>query len=240
MTALADAHIEGQRRLRVLAGRGVATIWRALPGYDEEHVEPFLRRALPFVAATQRQSVALTEAFLASELQRRPVGVNAAEIAATIRTGATPAQVYRRPFVTVWSALGAGTAWGAAVQKGLARAVSTAQTDVQLAMRSTLRDVGQADDLILGYARVPDGGACEFCRQVAGQRYHVEDLMPIHNHCGCGVDVITAENRREFTGRGPVQPHRREDAPSVEIREHGELGPVLVNGDHHFTTEEAI
>ena len=241
MTALAQAHIEGQRRLRDLASRGVSTIWRELPGYDEDDVDRFLARAVPFVLASQRQSISLTEAFLARELGRRPIGLDPASIlGAGIRNGTPPEQVYRRPFVTVWTALGNSRPWQDAVNEGLARLVSTAQTDVQLAMRQTLRDVGQADDLIVGYARVPDGNACDFCRLVAGQRYTTEDLMPIHNHCGCGVDVITSENRHEFTGKRANDLAVPKDAPPVEIAEHGELGPVLVNGDHTFTTEEAI
>lgn len=241
MTALANAHIEGQRRLRELAGRGISTIWRELPGYDEDDVDRFLARAVPFVLAAQRQSITLTEAFLARELGRRAIGLDPASIIGPgIRNGTPPEQVYRRPFVTVWTALGASRAWQDAVNEGLARAVSTAQTDVQLAMRQTLRDVAQADDRILGYARVPDGNACDFCRLVAGQRYTTEDLMPIHNHCGCGVDVITAFNRSDFTGKRDNDLDLPNAVP-VEIAQHGELGPVLVNGDHTFTTaEEAL
>jgi hypothetical protein len=145
--------------------------------------------------------------------------------------------VYRRPFVTVWTALGVGREWERAVGEGLARLTSTAQTDVQLAMRNTLRAVGEADDLILGYQRVPDAGACNFCLLVSGQRYRTGDLMPIHNHCGCGVDVITTINRHEFSGKPTNDLTIPPDAPPVEVREHGELGPVLVNADHDFTTE---
>jgi hypothetical protein len=234
---LAQAHIVSQARLRTLTAAAAATIWQQLPGYDEEHVDEWLTRVLPIIAAGQRQSVRLTEAFLSRALGRAPLGVQADEIiGAAARAGTDPATVYRRPFVTVWTALGAGKDWNSAAAAGLARARSTAATDVQLAMRGTLTAVGEADDLIVGYARVPDGGACDFCRLVAGQRYRTDQLMPIHSHCGCGVDVITRQTRGNFTGNADNDlTVTRDDGLTAAVREHGELGPVLVNGDHDFT-----
>lgn len=231
-----DAHIAAQERLRGIVETAVATIWAGLPGYDAENVDEWLSTVIPVVLAGQRQSVALTEAFLARALGRRPIGVDPDRVTgAALRAGATPEVVYQRPFVTVWTALKAGRQWDDAVNAGLARATSTASTDVQLAMRSTLREVGQADDAIVGYQRVPDPGACDFCLLVAGQRYRTDDLMPIHNRCGCGVDVITRETRSGFTGQAANDLNVTRDGVTAEVREHGELGPVLVNGNHAFT-----
>ena len=224
---LAAAHILGQQRLREVASKGTERIWEDLPGYDRENVDEWLSKVLPLILAAQRQSVALTEAFLARAVGRLPLGADPAEVTgAGVRAGAQPEDVYARPFVTVWTALKAGREWEDAVAAGLARATSTAATDVQLSMRGTLRAVGEADDLILGYQRVPDGNACTFCKLVSGQRYHTSQLMPIHNHCGCGVDVITGAERPDFTGRL--------DNDTVAVREHGELGPVLVDPAHNF------
>lgn len=240
MSAVATrAHIASQERLRAIIAGLIADAWRRLPGYDEDDVDRFVELAVPMVLAAQRQSVALTEAFIARSLKRQPLGVPPEELTgAAVRNGVEPEQVYRRPFVTVWTALQAGKRWEEAVAEGLHRATSTAATDVQLAMRGTLVAVGERDDLVLGYRRVPDGKACAFCRLVAGQRYTTDQLMPIHNHCGCGVDVITPANRGDFTGR----PDRDltvtgDDGTTAAVREHGELGPVLVNADHDFTSE---
>lgn len=233
-SALAEAHIAGQARLRTIAAAAAASAWNSLPGYDEEHVDQWLSTIVPLIAATQRQSVALTEAFIARSIRRQPLGISPDKILGELRGGIDPAEVYRRPFVTVWSALGNGKEWQAAVAAGLARTTATAATDVQLAMRDTLRVVGEADDLVVGYQRVPDGGACEFCQLVAGQRYRTDQLMPIHAHCGCGVDVITRANRRGFTGNADNDLSVTRGDVTAEVREHGELGPVLVNADHHF------
>lgn len=48
--------------------------------------------------------------------------------------------------------------------------------------------------MIVGYERVPDGGACVLCLTAAGQRYHSDDLMPIHDKCGCGVEPLTEDD----------------------------------------------
>lgn len=238
MSALTDAQIEHQRRIRQRIASVVAEAWRRLGRWDEEDVDRWLAIVVPLVLASQRASATLTNAFLARAVGRAPLALPPGLVAgAAIRNGTPPEIVYRRPFVTYWGALKDGHSWEDALQMGQDRATSAAETDVQLAMRATLREVGERDDLILGYRRVPDGDACEFCRLIAGQRYTVRDLMPVHNHCGCGVDVITAANRDEFTGR---RENDLELPPEVAIHEHGELGPVITDAHDHFTGPAAI
>lgn len=229
--ALAQAHITEQARLRKLVSDAVGTAWARLGSWDDADVDRFLALVLPIVDAGQRRSAALTEGFLALVLQRDPLAVSMTElIGPAVRGGVAPADVYRRPFVTVWTALSKGVAFEQAVAAGRARAASTAATDVQLTMRRTLVEIGEADDRIVGYQRVPDAGACPFCRLVAGQRYRTDQLMPIHAHCGCGVDIITTSSRDAFTGN-------RDNDLNVEgaaVHHHGELGPVLADPNHHF------
>lgn len=227
---LARAHIALQERLRALTGAGVAAIWNGLPGYDEKDVDAFLRATVPLVIAAQRQSVAVTEAFLARAIGRRPIGVDPGDIiGAAARNGTPPVEVYRRPFVTVWAALKAGTAFADAVAAGRARAASTAEMDVQLASRGTYAAVQAADPSIRGYRRVADGGACEFCLLVDGAFVKSADAMALHNRCGCGLDPVLGE---------PVAATAVPEG--VAVHDHGELGPVLTDPAHHFTLEEAL
>lgn len=218
---LADLHIDAQARLRQIIVRAVEQAWAGLPGYDEEHVEPFLAAALPAVIAGRRQAAALTDAYVAQFMGRTPIGVGLPEI----RNGAVPAEVYRRPFVTVWSALQAGRAWEDAVNAGLSRASASAAMDMQLSSRGAYAAVQEADDGIFGYQRVADGGACPFCRTVNGAYVKSADAMALHNHCGCGLEPLTA-------------PHpRAAKLPSgVAVHEHGELGPLLADPAHEFTS----
>lgn len=238
---LAQAHISGQAQLRSFAAASVAGAWTVLPGHDEANVPAFLNAVVPVVAAAQRASVTLTEAYLARAIGRQPVGVNVDRlVGAAVRNGTPPTEVYRRPFVTVWSALKDGKPHQDAVQAGLTRATTAAETDVQLSMRQTLTAVGEANALILGYRRIPDPGACPFCLLVAGQRYRTDQLMPIHPHCGCGVGVITTENRHEFTGNPKNDLSVTAGGVDAAVVEHGELGPLLVDGTQNFTSEAEI
>jgi hypothetical protein len=216
----------------------MALAWRSMPSYDESDVPAFLARAVPITAAAQRASVSVTSAFLTRRVGTTSASVPVDDVLAKVRNGVSADEVYRRPFVTVWTGLKNGNRYEDAVHAGLDRAVSSAEMDVQLAMRQTLVDVGQTHTLILGYQRVPDADACAFCRLVAGQRYHVDQLMPVHNRCGCGVDVITPENRDDFTGRKKYDQARTvgPDGTVAAVAEHGELGPVLVDGKQSFTS----
>lgn len=240
-TLLAAAHIQAQQRIRDATAGAVASVWSGLPAYNEAQLDEWLTRVLPVIEAGQRTSVAATEAFLAHALRRAPIGMNPAEfVGAAVRAGTPPEDVYQRAFVTVWTALKAGDDLHAAIAAGLARATGTARTDVQLTMRATLRGVGEADDLILGYQRVPDGGACDFCLACADLRYRVSDLLPIHNRCGCGVDVITGRQRPRFSGLYANDIPTAVEGVSAAVRQHGELGPVLVNAAHTFTSQDDL
>ena len=193
---LANGHILVQQRLRAAIVRATGLTWASLEKYNEADVDEWLRRVVPIVQAGQRQAVAATDAYLARALERQPLGVDAEDIIANARNGATADEVYRRPFVDVWGGLKEGRPWADAVGLGLDRATSAAAMDMQLAMRGAARDIGVADSGIFGYERVPNGGACEFCLIASTQRYHTEDLMPLHNRCGCSVEPLTSESER--------------------------------------------
>lgn len=224
MSRLVEAHIDAQHRLRRSATDALTSAWMALPSYDESDVPAWLSTAVPISRATQRASIALTNAYLARYLRRQPAGVNPSSIMGAIRNGSTPDEVYRRPFVTVWTALKNGAGYDQAIAAGLARATSTGAMDVQLAMRGTMQSVQDTDPGIFGFQRVADGGACEFCQAIDGAYVKSAAAMPLHNHCGCGLEPLT-------------RPHPRAAAlPSgVAVHEHGELGPVLTAPGDHFT-----
>lgn len=224
-SALARAHILAGERLRRIAAQAVGAAWQGLAAYNEENVPEFLAAAVPVVVAAQRQSVSLTEAYLARSIGRRPVGVNPLDVISQLRGDTTPEDVYRRPFVTVWTSLKERGVYEQAVAAGLAHAVSSARMDVQMAMRQTMQTVQDAEPRIRGYVRVPDGGACDYCLALAGAFVKNADAMPLHNGCGCGLEPVVDD-------RPPVTPV----PDSVAVHEHGELGPVLGDPGHDFTS----
>lgn len=238
---LAEAHIEAEARLRRMVEGIIATAWAELPGHDRANVDEWLFRVLPAVATAQRASVAVTEAYLAQALERTPIGINQNElIAAAVRGGTPPEKVYERPFVTLWSGLSEGLDFEEASHKALARATSAGAMDVQLSMRATADAVGAADDGIYGYARAADAGACEFCKEVDGAYVKSAGAMPLHNHCGCGLEPQTEPHRGAVFLPDGRQVREYQYGPLVEVHDHGELGPVLTAPGDHFTTESEI
>lgn len=227
---LSDAHIRGQARLRGATVAAVERLWRGMRGYERADLDEWLSAVVPAVLTAQRASVSLTDAYVARMLARQPLGVSADEIIRANRGDVVPEEVYSRPFVTVWSALGAGTLYEDAVAAGLARATGTAAMDVQMAMRASANAVQQADPSIVGYERVADAGACEFCQEVDTAFVYSADAMALHNHCGCGLEPVTRATRGQRIGRKGQHGRR------VAIHEHGELGAVLADPAHDFAT----
>lgn len=222
---LAEAHILGQARLRGLTETAVQRIWESMPAYNRENIDEWLARVLPVIDTAQRSSASLTEAYLARSLGRQPWGIGSDEVTgAAVRSGVQPSEVYQRPFVTLWSALGDGAPFATAAAGALARARSSAAIDVQLAMRATANAVQEREPSIQGYVRVADAGACSFCSEVDGAFLKSADAMPLHNNCGCGVEPLTDPVRTTPT------------PPTVAVHQHGELGPVLADPAHDFTT----
>lgn len=223
-STLALAHIEAEKRLRDAVARALEDIWRGLPGYDRANVDEWLAKALPVVTGGQRASVAVTQAYLARALERQPLGLSPEDVVGpALRAGAAPEEVYQRPFVTLWDKLGQGQPFADAFGAALSRVTSTGRMDVQLAMRSTLGAVQSVDEAVQGYQRVADADACAFCTEVDGAILRNGDAMPLHNGCGCGVEVLT-------TVRRATKPPK-----TVAIHQHGELGPVLADPAHEFT-----
>ena len=227
---LAEAHIEAQRRLRAFTSNAVRRYWDDLPAYDRANVDEFLTRTVPTVIAAQRQSVAVTEAYIARYLRRQPLGINPEKlIGASVRNGTAPEDVYQRPFVTLWTRLGDGSDYADAFSAAVTQAAGSAAMDVQLSMRATANAVQEADAGIYGYSRVADGAACLFCMEVDGAYVKSADAMPLHNNCGCGLEPLTAPHPRAAT------------LPSgVAVHQHGELGPVLGDPAHNFTSAADI
>lgn len=211
----------------MLVSTGVERIWNGLPAYDEANVPQWLGQVVPLVTAGQRQSVALTEAFLARSLKRQPIGVNPDDVISSVRPGVAPEEQWRRPFVTVWTALSKGSPYVDAVGSGLARADGMAAFDIQASMRATAGAVQRADPQIQRWQRVADGGACAFCQEVDGAILMNADALPLHNNCGCSIEPLL-----EVVPTTPTP-------SAVAIHDHGEMGPMLTDPAQSFTSEAA-
>ena len=238
-----NAHIEAQRRVRDLITRAIQNAWTRLGSYDALDVSQFLAVAVPLIFAGQRQAVSLSDAYLARILGRPPLGLDAGAVIRGIRGATIPEDVYRRPFVTVWSDLQVGRPYVDAVRAGGARAAGSAALDVQMAQRAAMQQAQDADPRIFGFARVADADACVFCRLVDGAYVKRADAMALHTYCGCSLEPLTGPHPRaaklpDGTPVSDLVP--QDDVQGVAVREHGEYGPTLGDPAHAFKGPDDI
>ncbi|MDP2710803.1 MAG: hypothetical protein Q8O56_06255 [Solirubrobacteraceae bacterium] len=211
------ANMRAQTRLQAWIALGMRHAWRSLRGYDEDDAGEFVALAVLLVLAAQRQSVMLVDAYIALLLRQRAIGLNPDRIIGGLRGATTLDEVYRRPFVTVWTGLRDGRSFEDATRAGLHRAVAAAVLDVQLAQRAALQAAQDASSTtrttqtqrgnrgdtggggreaqrgntrttqIYGFARAANPGACAFCRLVDGAYVKRADAMALHPHCRCSL-----------------------------------------------------
>jgi hypothetical protein len=224
MPTLASVHLTAQARLRAIVAAAIATAWQGLGSYDEDDVDEFVDAAVPIVLAGQTQAISLTEAFIVRRLGLSPIGLDPTDLTgAAVRSGVGLDEVYRRPFVNVWTALGKNVPWDEAVNAGEARATASAEMDVQLSHRASYGALQAAEPRIKGYRRRANPDACSFCLLVNGAFVKSANAMPLHNRCGCGLDPVLAEVAVSSLPEG------------VAVHQHGELGPLLADPADNFT-----
>lgn len=241
------ARVEGFTKARFLAGQ-----------YRDADLERFVKQTVPVVLASRRQVSALTDSYLSQRLSAalgRKVPPRGPIDTALLR-GVAATTVYARPFVTVRTKLSKGMPLDAAVSAGVARLSDIVLADMQMAKRNTAQNVFSQTDGVIGYERTLSGSVnCALCYTASTQRYHQEDLLPIHPGCDCGVEEIvdTGEqvihperlsatheavaNRLGVSDSGARNPDYRK---LLIVREHGELGPVLAVRGQHFSGKSVM
>lgn len=255
------SHQSVVRQVRDRVERFARTVWSGLETVHDADVDRLIRTVVPVVEGGKRTVATLTDAYLAAvatELLGTPVhpsGVDLAKVAGAATRGVPPEEVYRRPAVTVWTALAAGTTFAAAKDQGLNRLLSLAATDLQLAKTGTAREVLSRDGRATGFQRILTGAEnCPLCVLASTQTYGKEDLLPIHPRCDCDVgplyddqdfgQIVSADDlddlnnsAAEFIGTDSID---RSDHRRVAVREHGEYGATLSWRDQKFTGPRAV
>jgi hypothetical protein len=236
----------------------ITRTWRGLGNYRDAQIDAYVARVLPVVLGAQRQVASLTDAYLAQVSamtlggSAAPLGIRPDEVTGKALRGVDPEETYRRPAVELYTSLSKGNTFDQAVKDGLRRAVSIAMTDLQLAKTHTARKVFENDDRVVGHRRTLTGSEnCAICRVAATQRYHREDLQPIHPGCDCGVAPIygASDPGQVIDRQGLEDVHdavaerfgeSAADAREIDYRKlilvehHGEIGPVLTIKGQHF------
>jgi len=262
VVALVQAQASARQRLVDSASAAVVALLPEGDGWwSSSRITAMARGSVRAVEAAQRTMAATTDAYLARvasvEAGRRvgPVGAGAALKIASLRGGVAHEDVYGRLADGYRWLRSTGVSAARAQRRTVERVSVVVETDVSLAMRDQARRfmvVRRVD----GWRRIvrPElsrSGVCGLCLVAADRVYRKSDLMPLHARCKCevlpiinGVDpgmTITGEDLgRIYTAAGGSTSGKALKRVRYAVRQHGELGPVLVNGDHEFRGPAAV
>lgn len=151
---------------------------------------------LPLVRAGMAQTVSLVDAYMAAKArstgERGEIkGLNPDDYTVERLRGKPAEVVYLRAFGALGGQLGQGAEFADALGSGRSSIDRLVRTDIQLAQTHSSRDWISGEERIVGYERVLGPGRnCGLCVAASTQRYSTEDLMPIHERCGCSVAPI--------------------------------------------------
>jgi hypothetical protein len=253
-----DAYNRLSTRLVRGAGNQLAGVFSNLGSWRDSDFDKFLKIASTSLSGANLQAARLQVAFYkqmalaAGQTFVAPQMTSNDFSTEALRNGAIASEVYRRPFVQVYTELANGKSMTEAIVAGALRISSIASTDVQLARRNAGFMSRGSNSNIVGYARTLTGAEnCALCFVASTQRYTRGELMPIHPGCDCGempiygnqdpgqvIDEIRLDATHDAveTRFGISDPGARAiDYRKIAIREHGELGPVLTVADQNFT-----
>lgn len=238
-------------------------MFTGLKSWRDKDIQKFVRQAVPLVRGSQlsmAELVGMAMAAKASQATGRtvaPVAIPPA-LVQDLR-GVPPTEVYARPFVALRTAIKQGHSLTEAVGIASNRLREIAEGDMQQSYAHASREAMKrlpASSRPRYWRRVLQGPEnCALCIVAASNRYRTEDLNPIHPGCDCDVDPVfgrdvhqAADDERlgrvhqavkELTGRADAG-GRAVDYTKLIVRDHGELGPMLVRPMDGFTGPQDI
>lgn len=240
-----------------------ARAWTDLGSYRDPDVRRFQRTALPVLLAGQRQVASLTATYLEQlyrdiDADAGRIGLDFDKVTGKALRDVDPEDVYRRPFVDVWTALSNDEPLDVAIDRGAHRLETIAKTDLQLARTHTVREVGDDMPRFTYTVRELQGEYdCALCMIASTQRYMKRDLAPIHPGCDCLVKLVTADEDpgqvidedklerihdlvEEALGKSDRGGRAVDYRKIIIANDHGEIGPVLGFQGQHFTSRTDI
>lgn len=240
----------------------ILRLWSSLDSWRDGDATQFVAQAVPLARAGQSTVAQLTSAFIADQAGDAfhttvaPPTVPS-DLIDEVRGGVEPAEVYRRPFVEVYTALSRGRTLLEAVTAGGSRLDEIADLELQRAY--SLAAAHAMNTLPGRYQpehwrrRTTGAHSCALCVVASTHRYSRGDLHPIHRHCDCRVEPDYGGSAGQIADDGILgRVHTAvqellgtsdSGARSPDYRQlvvdmtavHGELGPLLVRPRDHFT-----
>lgn len=195
MSAQLDAAYGSQRR------RLVSTVMASAAfAWASDEREGTIERTMGIAAGGMAAMVRLTDAYMAAKQREAQgsgstKGLSPADYTTAVLRGVAAEEVYARPFGAFGGQLEQGVALAVALASARASLRRLVATDIQLAQTHSARDWMADSPRVFGYKRVLSSGKnCPLCEAAARRIYYREDLMPIHERCGCGVSPMFGEH----------------------------------------------
>lgn len=176
--ALVASYQQQLHQLGTHLGAVAGQQWSNLGQWNEADIATLAEQLADVAAASTDHAMSLAHGFiaLAANLELAEIDFDSYE------PDWSPA------FQTMWKALGDGRDFADALAIGLNVIGSIGFDAVQGAARSATNQIDRQEPRITGWDREPDGSACDWCIEVAGQTYRSADSADFgHDHCGCSV-----------------------------------------------------
>jgi hypothetical protein len=256
ITTLAKAYNQRQGALKGASGDAIGKLWDlTVKDPTDATADLWVARAGSVDRAYRLSAAQLAQAYVANvetAMTGQPFSgqvIDPQEVASAVRNGVPMEDQWMRPMVRLRTLLGSRPL-GEALMAARQYAAAQQATNTQLAEREGARAAMATSQRIVGYRRVTDGNACQFCLLASTQRYHFSALMPLHGgSCGCTtVPIIGSKDPGRVIDK---ELHTRlksagldikddtdleaEYSRTVVVQEHGELGPVLAMKGQNFT-----
>lgn len=256
---LVDVDAAAQAALEERAVAQVISTFEELDDwYDHGDITRLAYQAGQLVRAQSQATASRSDAFMTrvftEMLGGSPTPAGALRIVEPLRTGVSRWEtVYGRIADTVRFEISRGKPVDDAVKVGFDRADSLVRTDLGLARRAQWQKSITANPQANGYRRVihPEmskTGTCGLCIAAADRWYSRANLLPLHGRCKCTVLPITTalDPGRTLNDTDLAAVYASADSTTAadlkkvryQVREHGELGPVLTDARDHWRGPE--
>lgn len=265
-TRLDLAYDREVHRVRTRVDSLALSSWDSLSSWRDDDYARILKSLAPRLMVGRQTIANLTDAYI------RKLGIatfgkvkDGAVFKPTMKAlrGVSDADVFHRPFASVYAALSEGKSLSAAVSEGRTRLAHVTATGNQLAKTHAARAAISRTKFTKFQRTLTGRENCAMCVIASTQRYHRGDLLPIHPGCDCGVKPfetdadyqvidqalldLTHEQATSKTGDFDwgarnlglgkhLDNSKLSDYTELIVtRDHGEIGPTLTWRSDKFT-----
>jgi hypothetical protein len=248
VTAIVEAEGVAQDAIAERLLLVLTALWATFTAYWEgQAVVDFATRVASLVSAAQNRAGGITEQHMRRQLQRVGVDLPATPLVSLptdLRLGADTVQVYQRPVRKLRYLVAEEAAQEEqAAEIALQRLEKQAVTDLQLARATAAQQVLYAvPDRVIGWRRIihPElGSVCGLCIAASDRVYGRIQRMDLHPGCKCTTAPVTAtadpgralnaaDLQAIYAAAGNTTESRALAKTRIQVRENGELGPILM------------